>query len=399
MKKLEELGIGRPSTYAPTISTVQRRGYVSKEDREGRIRNFQQIILKNNQIKTETKSENTGAEKSKLFPSDIGNVVTDFLQKHFEHIMDYNFTALVEKEFDEIAEGQLEWGKMIDEFYIPFHKMVEDTSENAERVTGERILGTDPVSGKPLSVRVGRYGPLAQIGDEQDEKKQFATLRPTQSIETITFDEALELFKLPLFLGNYEDQEVNVNIGRFGPYIKLGEQFISLPKGEEPLNMTLERAIELIKSKQVEDAPIGYYQEKPITKGKGRFGPFIKWNDMFINVPRVYNFDLLSQKDSETLILKKIEKEANRFIHNWPEEKISVENGRWGAFIKFNKKMLKLTGKTGGGKYTPEELAELTLDEIKKMIESQVPNAFAKKVKKSATTKKAATKKSAKKKK
>ncbi len=392
VKKLEELGIGRPSTYAPTISTVQRRGYVMKEDREGRVRNYQLLSLKNNIIKTETKNENTGAEKSKLFPSDIGNVVTDFLQKHFEHIMDYNFTALVEKEFDEIAEGQLQWEKMIDEFYVPFHKMVENTSENAERVTGERILGKDPVSGKNVSVRVGRYGPLAQIGDEEDEKKQFATLRAGTSIETITLEDALELFKLPLFLGNFEDQEVSVNIGRFGPYIKLGEQFISLPKGEEPLDVTLERAIEVIKAKQEGDAPIGFFREKPITKGKGRFGPFIKYDEMYINIPRAYDFDHLSEKDCEALILKKIDKEANRYIHHWPDEKISVENGRWGAFIKFNKKMLKLNGKAGGGKFSPEELAALTLDEIKKMIEAQVPNAFAKKARKPAAKKGAAKK-------
>lgn len=394
VKKLEELGIGRPSTYAPTISTVQRRGYVVKEDRDGRVRNYQAYTLRNNNITHVTKSENTGAEKSKLFPSDIGNVVTDFLQKHFEHIMDYNFTALVEKEFDEIADGQLEWGKMIHEFYVPFHKTVENTSENADRVTGERILGKDPVSGKNVSVRVGRYGPLAQIGDEQDEKKQFATLRAGQSIETITFEEALELFKLPLFLGEYEGQEVIVNIGRFGPYVKLGEAFISLPKGTEPLDLTLEKAIALIQAKQLEDAPIGFYEEKPITKGKGRFGPFIKWNEMFINIPRAYNFDTLNQKECEELILKKIDKEANRYIHHWPEEKISVENGRWGAFIKFNKKMLKITGKTGGGKYTPEELQLLTQEDIKKMIEAQVPNAFAKKAKKAAV-KKAAPKKAA----
>lgn len=394
VKKLEELGIGRPSTYAPTISTVQRRGYVVKEDRDGRVRNYQAYTLRNNSISHVTKSENTGAEKSKLFPSDIGNVVTDFLQKHFEHIMDYNFTALVEKEFDEIADGQLEWGKMIHEFYVPFHKTVENTSENADRVTGERILGKDPVSGKNVSVRVGRYGPLAQIGDEQDEKKQFATLRAGQSIETITFEEALELFKLPLFLGEYEGQEVIVNIGRFGPYVKLGEAFISLPKGTEPLDLTLETAIALIQAKQLEDAPIGFYEEKPITKGKGRFGPFIKWNEMFINIPRAYNFETLNQKECEELILKKIDKEANRYIHHWPEEKISVENGRWGAFIKFNKKMLKITGKDGGGKYTPEELQLLTQEDIKKMIEAQVPNAFAKKAKKAAV-KKAAPKKAA----
>ena len=232
---------------------------------------------------------------------------------------------------------------------------------------------------------------MIQLGTaEEDEKPRYARLKPSQSLETITLEEALELFKLPLILGTYEGAEVAVNIGRFGPYVKHGEQFISLPRGEEPADVTLERAIEVIKQKLVEDAPIAMYEGKPVTKGKGRFGPFIKWNDMFINVPRAYNFDRLTQNDCDELIEKKLDKEANRYILQFPEEKISVENGRWGPFLRFGKKMLKLTGK----KYTQDEAAMLTLDELKKMVEAQVPDAFAKKEKK-APAKKAAAKKSA----
>ena len=201
--------------------------------------------------------------------------------------MDYSFTANIEEEFDKIAEGKQIWSKMVGDFYKPFHEGVEHTLENAERAKGERELGIDPVSGKPVFARMGRYGPMVQIGAQDDEEKpRFAKLKATQSIETISLEEALELFKLPLILGEHEGLEVSVNIGRFGPYVKLGEQFISIPKGEDLLEIDLERAIEIINAKQVEDAPIGFYDEKPITKGKGRFGPFIKWNDLFINVPR-----------------------------------------------------------------------------------------------------------------
>jgi DNA topoisomerase-1 len=245
--------------------------------------------------------------------------------------------------------------------------------------------------GKPIIARMGRYGPMVQVGASTDEEKpKFARLKANQSIETITLDEALDLFKLPMTLGEHEGLEVSVNIGRFGPYVKWGEQFVSLPKGEEPTEVDLKRAIEVILAKQEEDAPIGYYDSKPITKGKGRFGPFIKWNDLFINIPRAYNFELLTQKDCDELIAKKLEKEANRFIRQWPEEKISIENGRWGPFIRFGKKMLKLTAKEGGGKYTAEDLADIDLELIKKMIVAQDPKAFAKKT----ATKKTATKKS-----
>jgi DNA topoisomerase-1 len=325
----------------------------------------------------------------------LGNVVTDFLKKHFTQVMDYQFTATIENEFDEIAQGQKDWSKMLGTFYTPFHQLVETTMDTAERASGERELGIDPESGKKVIARIGRFGPMIQIGHVDDEEKpRFATLRPSQSIETITFEEAMELFKLPHVLGQYEGLEVLVNVGRFGPYVKFGEQFISLAKGEDPLSVTMERAIEVIKAKQEDDAPIAFYEDKPVTKGKGRFGPFIKWNDLFINIPKAYNFDFLSQSQCEELIQKKMEKEANRFILQFPEEKISVENGRWGPFIKFNKKMLKLGPKAEGGKFTPEEAAMLGLEDIKKMIEAQVPGAFEKKVKKAAV-KKAVAKKAA----
>lgn len=392
VKKLEELGIGRPSTYAPTISTIIKRNYVEKKDKEGVKRNFRVLRLQNDEVKKITDQENTGAEKSKLFPTDLGLVVTDFLTQHFDKVMNYSFTAEIEKEFDEIAGGRIKWNNMVRDFYTPFHEGVAHTLENAERAVGERALGTDAATGKPIIARMGRYGPMVQIGAADDEEKpKFAKLKPTQSIETISLEEALELFKLGAPLGEYEGQEISVNIGRFGPYVKFGEQFISIPRGEEPSTVTLDRAIQIIKAKQFEDAPVGFYDEKPVTKGKGRFGPFIKWNDMFINVPARYDFDNLSQASINELIEKKIEKEANRFIQQWPEEKIALENGRWGPEVTYNKKRLRLPK----GKYTAEALATVSLDEVKEMILAQDPKAFDKK---KAPAKKAAVKKVAKKK-
>lgn len=395
VKKLEELGIGRPSTYAPTISTILKRGYVEKRDKEGVQRNYSVFVLSHDKISKKTETENTGAEKSKLFPTDLGLVVTDFLKQYFDDIMDYGFTARIEEEFDEVAQGKMKWNKMLDDFYNPFKKDVEKTIETAERVKGEKELGIDPQSGKPVVARMGRYGPMVQIGSaDEEEKPRFARLKRNQSIETISLEEALDLFKLPLTLGEYEGQEVSVNIGRFGPYVKLGEQFISIPKGEEPLELDLDRAIELIEEKKRVDAPIAEYQAQPVTKGKGRFGPFLKWGDLYINVPRAYNFDNLSKSDIEELISKKLDKEANRYIQQWTAEKISIENGRWGPFIRFGKKMLKLGRKQNGEKYTAEELANVSVDDIKNMIEEQVPGAFTKKVAaKKAATKKAVPKK------
>lgn len=400
VKKLEELGIGRPSTYAPTISTIIKREYVEKRDKEGVSRNYQLLTLKNEQIAKATLTENTGAEKAKLFPTDLGLVVTDFLKQYFDDIMDYGFTARIENEFDDVAGGKLQWNKMIDDFYNPFKEDVDKTIETAERIKGERELGADPQSGKPVIARMGRFGPMVQIGSaEEEETPRFASLQKGQSIETITLDEALDLFKLPAVLGEYEGKEVSVNIGRFGPYVKLGEDFISIPKGEDPFSVTLDRAIDLIKEKQQADAPIAEFEGKPVTKGKGRFGPFIKWNDMFINVPRRYNFDHLSPQDIKELIETKVEKEANRFIQQWPEEKIALENGRWGPFIRFGKKMIKLGRKEDGEKYTAEELAGVPLEEVKKMILAEEPKAFDKPVKAAAKKKTAAKKKAAPKKK
>jgi len=396
VKKLEELGIGRPSTYAPTISTVQQRGYVEKRDKEGTERKFNILSLKNNQVTEKASTEITGAEKNKLFPTDLGMVVTDFLNEHFTQVMDYGFTANIENEFDEIAAGKKVWNTMIGNFYDPFHKTVEDTMENAERAKGEHVLGTDPESGKPVTARLGRFGPMVQIGSVEDEEKpKFATLKRNQSIETITLEEALDLFKLPFTLEDYEGKEVSIGAGRFGPYVKWGEAFISIPRGEDPLTIDMDRAVAIIKEKQEADAPIGYYEGKPVSKGKGRFGPFIKWEDLFINVPRAYDFDNLKQSDIDELVSKKLDKEANRYIQQWPEEKIAVENGRWGPFIRFGKQMLKLGRKDDGEKYTAEDLASVSLDEVKKMIVAIDPTAFEKKTKKAAAKKAAAPKKAA----
>ena len=400
VKKLEELGIGRPSTYAPTISTIQKRGYVVKEDRDGKERNFTTLTLDKGQINREVKSEKFASEKAKLFPSDIGMIVTDFLSKHFDKIMDYNFTASVEKEFDEIARGQIQWNKMIADFYKPFHEDVEKTTETAERQSGERTLGVDPATGKNIYAKVGKFGPYVQLGEgTEDEKPQYGKLLQSQRIDSITLEEALELFKLPRTIGEYQGKEVSVNVGRFGPYVKWGEEFISLPRGEELMEVDLNRAAEVINAKQSADAPVGTYNNKPITKGKGRFGPFIKWNDLFINVPRNYNFDTLTQPQMDELIEKKLEKEANRFIQSWDDEKIAIENGRWGAFIRFGKKMIKIARKKDGEKYTNEELAVISLDEVKKLIEVEEPDAFTKKAaaKKTAPKKVAAKKTAAKK--
>lgn len=392
VKKLEELGIGRPSTYAPTISTVQNRGYVVKEDREGRKREFASMVLANGKISKVTKSEITGAEKSKLFPTDIGEVVNDFLVEHFKGIVDFNFTAKVEKQFDEIAQGLQEWTKMLHSFYTPFHNEVEDTLENADRANGERLLGIDPTTGKNVYAKVGRYGPLVQIGelsDDEEDKPRYASLGKTQSVGTVTLEEALDQFKLPFQLEDYDGKEVAVGVGRFGPYVKWGDAFISIPKNEDPLTVDQARAIEIIEEKVTADAPVAEYEGLPVTKGTGRFGPFIKWNSLFINVPKAYNFDFLSANDIKELIEKKIEKENNRYIQQWESEKIAIENGRWGPFIRFGKEMLKLRNnpKTKA-KYTAEELAEISLEEVKKLILEQLPKAFD--VKKKAPAKKKA---------
>jgi DNA topoisomerase I len=289
VKKLEELGIGRPSTYAPTISTVQQRGYVERRDKEGVKRDFRVLTLANNQIATTTASENYGAEKSKMFPTDLGMVVTDFLRENFEKVMDYDFTATIEAEFDRIADGKKVWSKMIDDFYHPFHSSVEHTIENAGRAKGERELGVDPQSGKPVVARLGRFGPMVQIGvADSEEKPRFAKLRTNQSIETITFDEAMELFKLPRNLGLFEGKDVVVNIGRFGPYAQHDGQFYSLKKEMDPYTVELDEVAPLIeeKRKAKAESEIKVFEKEKIRILKGPYGPYIKLGLRNYKIPK-----------------------------------------------------------------------------------------------------------------
>ncbi|MFJ1434871.1 type I DNA topoisomerase [Capnocytophaga canimorsus] len=385
VKKLEELGIGRPSTYAPTISTIQNRGYVERSAFEGEQRNYQTLTLSEGEIQEKTLSENVGADKGKMIPTDIGIVVNDFLVSHFESIMDYHFTANVEESFDHIAEGEEDWRKMLESFYNQFHPVVQDVEQNASRETGTRVLGIDPKSGRPLSVRLGRFGAMAQIGtNEDDEKPVFASLLSGMSIETITFEEALKLFELPRKLGIIDGNEVEVNVGRFGAYVRYGNNFASLDKGEDVFSVTLDRAREIIALKQKADAPIATYQGLEVTKGKGRFGPFIKWNDMFINVSKKYDFDQLSDTDIEELIETKLQKESEKVVKEWNNGEIRLEKARWGRF-----NLIK--GKTKIELPKDTDTQNFTLEQATALLDTKTKKAPAKKT---TATKKTTVKKS-----
>jgi DNA topoisomerase I len=313
VKKLEELGIGRPSTYAPTISTIQKRGYVEKGEREGVERKYKQIVLEGGSVNQVEQTEKTGSDKGKLVPTDIGRVVTEFLIQHFDQIMDYNFTASVEKEFDDIAQGLVKWTKMLKEFYGPFHDKVEDTIENSERASGERELGVDPKSGKKIIARIGRFGPMVQIGEQDDEEKpKFASIQKDQSISTITLEEALELFKFPKTIGQFEDKDVKINKGRFGPYVQIERTFVSIKedKGDSLESMTIERAIELI--------------------------------------------------------LEKREEDKNRIIKEFPENaEMQLLNGRYGAYLKIGKKNYKLPKDTQPAELSYEECVHISENQPK----------------------------------
>ena len=362
VKKLEELGIGRPSTYAPTIKTIQDRGYVENKDIEGKSRSVKQIILKENDIKEDFLTENYGADRKKLFPTTTGEVVNEFLDNHFKNIMDYNFTAKIEKELDSIARGELIWSDMLSSFYTPFHKTIIDTQENAERANGERLLGNHPESGEPVFVKLGKYGPIAQIGDTADETKKpkFASLKSDQHIKTITLELALKLFDYPKFIGIHEGKELTIKVGRFGPYIQFGTENISIPKEVDPENIILEKAITLINEKREANAPVAEYENLPVSKGKGRFGPFIKWNNLFINVNKKYDFDHLSYENIVELIEDKKKKEIEKMVHNWEEEGISVQKGRWGKFFVISgKKKKQLAASKDPSKITLEEAKTL----------------------------------------
>tara|TARA_R110000868_G_scaffold37672_4_gene132995 strand:- start:1312 stop:2949 length:1638 start_codon:yes stop_codon:yes gene_type:complete len=367
VKKLEELGIGRPSTYAPTISTVQNRGYVEKGTIEGVERKYVQLVLENDNLKENNLTENVGSDKGKLVPTDIGMIVTDFLVSHFSGIMEYNFTAKVEEDFDEIAEGKEDWQKVMKDFYKDFHPKVLDVEENADRASGERILGVDPKTGRQVLVRLGRFGPMVQIGTaEEEEKPTFASLLPDQSLNTITFDEAMELFTLPRNLGVYKGEEVLANVGRFGPYVKFGDKFISLEKGESAFDVDLDRAKELITEKLKADAPIATYEDKDVTKGTGRFGPFIKWDGMFINVSKKYDFDNLSNDDIIELIETKKQKEIDKVVQVWKEEGIRIEKARWGRH-----NILK--GKIKVELSKDVDATKITLEQAQDLIEKKTP--------------------------
>ena len=377
VKKLEELGIGRPSTYAPTISTVQNRGYIAKGTVEGVQRSYQQFALEAGEVTASRLTEMVGSDKGKLVPTDIGMIVNDFLVNNFENILDYNFTAQVEQNFDEIAEGKEDWIKMIKGFYGNFQSTVKHVKEHAERESGERVLGEHPDSGRTVKVRLGKFGPIAQIGDADDEEPVvFASLNQDQQLDTISFEEALDLFQLPKDLGEYEGEIVSVNNGRFGPYVKFGSIFVSLPKGKNPMEVDRELAIELIEEKKKADAPIYTYNDLPVTKGKGRFGPFIKWSGMFINVNKKYDFDNLSDEDLVTLIEDKIQKEKDKIVHNWEEEGIRVEKARWGrSNIIQGKLKIELSKDI--------DPTKITLEEAIKRLEAKKP-----KKKKAATKRK-----------
>ena len=367
VKKLEELGIGRPSTYAPTISTIQNRGYVEKGTVEGADRKYIQFILEAGDIKEKQLVETVGSDKGKMVPTDIGMIVNDFLVSHFSNILDYNFTARVEEEFDEIAEGDEDWKKVMRDFYQDFRPTVLDVEENADRASGERVLGKDPKTGKQVAVRLGRFGPMVQIGTVDDEEKpQFASLSPDQSLNTITYEEAMDLFKLPRKLGVFEDEEIEANVGRFGPYIKFGKKFVSLAKGESAMDVSLERAIELIKEKQKADAPIAAYEDKDVIKGVGRFGPFIKWDGMFINVNKKYDFDNLTQADIEELIEAKKQKEIDKLVQEWPDEGIRIEKARWGRHNILKGRIKVELAKT-------VDATKMSLEEAKALIEKKTP--------------------------
>lgn len=383
VKKLEELGIGRPSTYAPTISTIQNRGYVERSAFEGEVRNYEQLTLQNEKIQQVTRTEKVGADKGKLIPTDIGSVVNDFLVANFQTIMDYHFTAKVEGSFDHIAEGTENWTEMLKDFYSHFHPVVENVEKNANRETGERILGTDPKSGRPLSVRLGRFGAMAQIGTNEDEEKPlFASLLSGMSIETITFEEALKLFELPRKLGIVDGKEVEANVGRFGPYIRYGDSFISLAKTDDVFSVTLDRAKEIIAQKKKADAPIAFYQDIEVTKGTGRFGPFIKWNNIYINVSKKYNFDALSENDVKELIESKLQKESEKIVKEWEDGEIRLEKARWGRYNLIKGKIkIELPKET--------DVANFTLEQASALIEEKSPKKkTTTKTTKAKTTKK-----------
>lgn len=314
VRKLEELGIGRPSTYAPTISTIQKREYVEKGEREGTERNYRVLVLENDKISDTTETEITGREKAKLFPTDLAILVNDFLIEHFSKVMDYGFTASIEKQFDSIADGEDDWVKMIDGFYKPFHKNIEHTLEHAERVTGARKLGVEPDSGKPVYARMGKYGPMVQVGDVEDEEKpRFAKIPAGMSMQTLELADALKLLALPRNIGSYRDDDLIINRGRFGPYVRNKNKFYSI-KEDDPMTITAARAIEIIKVKDEEDAKkhIQVFEEEGIAVLRGRYGPYLKKGRMNYRIPKDVDPEKLSLEDCQQIIEETVAKRKKK---------------------------------------------------------------------------------------
>jgi len=376
VKKLEEMGIGRPSTYAPTISTIIKREYVVKEDRPGQERSYKEFTLKTGKISEKVKSEVYGTEKSKLFPTNAGIIVNDFLVNYFEDIINYSFTANVEKGFDNIAEGKIAWQDMIGNFYKNFHsKVVEVEEEKIDRSLTTRDLGDDPSTGKKVSVRIGKYGPYVQIGEAEDEEKpRYAKLMKGQLMETVTLEDALELFKLPREVGFYEDKPMVVSVGKYGPYVRFDEKFFNLLPTDDPYTIDEARAIEIIEDKrkaETSDA-LGELNGELITKGKGRFGPFVKHNGKYYSLGRGIDLATITLEEAIGVIKQKEEAEANKVIKEFEEnDKVKVLNGRYGPYIAFGKRNIKI----------PKEIepADLTYDEIMKLAEGGEEKPKAKK--------------------
>lgn len=407
VKKLEEMGIGRPSTYAPTISTIINRGYVTKQDKPGQERKFQEFTLQQNQITETSGKETFGSEKAKLFPTNTGIVVNDFLVEYFPDIVDYHFTATVEKDFDEIAEGKMNWKKMLEGFYGDFHKNIEEIqgSSVSSFKTGARELGIDPRTGKKVSARLGKYGAYAQIGEAGDEEKpQFANLRDGQLIETITLQEALDLFSLPREIGFFEDKAMTIGIGKFGPYVKHDDKYVSLTKEDDPYTIDADRAIQLIQQKRAESVSesLGEYQGKPVTTGKGRFGPYVKYDEKYVSLPRNESIAGLTLDRAIELIEAKRQQEANKYIKEFPENPaVKVVNGQYGPYLAVGKRNVRIPKDIDPATLTLEDCLKLAGDDpaaaakapAKKAATAKASPAKATSSKKPAATKKVATKK------
>ena len=365
VKKLEEMGIGRPSTYAPTISTIINRGYVVKQDKPGQERKFVEYTLQRDQISETSGKENFGSEKAKLFPTNTGIVVNDFLVEYFPDIVDFQFTATVEKDFDEIADGKMNWQKMLEGFYGDFHKNIEEVqgASGVSFKTGARELGLDPRSGKKVSARLGKYGAYAQIGEAtDDEKPQYANLRDGMLIETISLEDALNLFSLPREVGFFEDQAMTIGIGKFGPYVKHDNKYVSLTKEDDPYTIPAERAIELIQQKRAESVSeaLGEYEGTLVSTGKGRFGPYVKHNDKYISIPRNESLATLSLDRAVELILAKRQAEANKYIKEFPENPaVKVVNGQYGPYLAVGKRNVKIPKDVDPATLTLEQCLEL----------------------------------------